>query len=122
MRARQDNQGRPCAGSCCPGRMIVQRPQPPAAIHWKCSSCDDEGVISCWADSPYDLRRRTLTVAGPVDGFTITDEVASALRDLRLLDTESARGVFATRADGERPILRATGDELIGLVARRGQP
>jgi hypothetical protein len=41
----------------CPGRTILLRPEPPAPIHWKCSSCDDEGVISNWSDSPYDLRR-----------------------------------------------------------------
>jgi hypothetical protein len=104
----------------CPGRTILLRPEPPAPIHWKCSSCDDEGVISNWSDSPYDLRRRTLTLAGPLNQIVITDEVASALRDLRLLDADSERVVFAMRADGERIVLTATDDELdelIGYVA-----
>ena len=42
------------------------------------------------------------------------------LRDLRLLDTDSERVVFAVRVDGERIVLTATDDELdqlIGLVA-----
>ena len=43
--------------------------------------------------------------------------MASALRDLRLLDTDSERVVFAVRVDGERIVLTATDDELIGLVA-----
>jgi hypothetical protein len=46
--------------------------------------------------------------------------VAASLRDLRLLDTDSERVVFAMRADGERIVLTATDDELdqlIGLVA-----
>ena len=101
----------------CPGRTILVRPEPPVPIHWKCSSC---GVISNWSDSPYDLRRRTLTLAGPLNQIVITDEVASALRDLRLLDADSERVVFAMRADGERIILTATDDEryeLIGYVA-----
>ena len=49
----------------CPGRMIVLRTEPDAPIRWQCSVCDDEGVISNWEDSPFDLRRRRLTVAGP---------------------------------------------------------
>jgi len=104
----------------CPGRMIVLRPEPPAAIHWECSTCHDEGVISNWCDSPDDLRRRTLTLACPLTEIAITDAVASALRDLRFLDTDSERVVFAMRGDGDRTVLTATDDELdqlIGLVA-----
>jgi hypothetical protein len=48
---------RPCAG-----RITIVRHQPPAPIQWRCSVCADEGVISNWEDSPYDLRRRRLTV------------------------------------------------------------
>ena len=104
----------------CPGRMIVLRPEPASAIHWECSTCHDEGVISDWADSPCDLRRRKLTVAGALNVIAITDAVASALRDLRFLDTDSERVVFAMRGDGERTVLTATDDELdqlTGLVA-----
>src|SRR5664279_1936425 len=110
---------RPCNRSC-PGRMIVLRPEPASAIHWECSTCHDEGVISNWCDSPDDLRRRTLTLAGPRHVIATTDAVASALRDLRFLDTDSERVVFAMHADGERTVLTATDDELdelIGLVA-----
>ncbi len=104
----------------CPGRMIVLRPEPPAAIHWTCSTCDDDGVISNWVGSPHDLRRRRLTLAGRRNAIAITDEVASALRDLRLPDADSERVVFTIRADGGRIVLTATDDELdalVGLVA-----
>ena len=30
-----------------------------------CSVCDDEGVISNWEDSPFDLRQRHLALAEP---------------------------------------------------------
>ena len=82
--------------------MVVLRPEPPAAIRWECSTCHDEGVISNWCDSPDDLRRRTLTLACPLTEIAITDAVASVLRDLRFLDTDSERVVFAMRGDGER--------------------
>ena len=42
---------RPAHRSCV-GRMIVFRPEPAAPTRWQCSVCDDEGVISNWAESP----------------------------------------------------------------------
>lgn len=106
---------RPCAG-----RIVVLRPEPPAPIRWQCSICGDEGVISNWADSPCDLRRRTPTVANAVKEVVISDEVAAALRDLRLLDLDCERLVFGIRAVDERIILPATEDDLdevLGFVA-----
>jgi hypothetical protein len=104
----------------CPGRMIVLRTEPPAPIRWQCSVCDDEGIISNWADSPFDLRRRRLTLADPVNEIVISEDVAAALRELRLLDADCERLVFRIRAHNDRAILPATDgdlDELIGFVA-----
>jgi hypothetical protein len=104
----------------CPGRMIVLRPDAPAPIRWQCTACDDTGVISNWEDSPFDLRRRQLTLAEPVREIAIPDEVAAALRDMQLLDTDCERLVFAIRARDDHAILAATDDdldELIGYVA-----
>ena len=100
--------------------MIVLRTEPPAPIRWQCSVCDDEGVISNWASSPFDLRRRRLTLAGSVNEIVIPNEVAAALRELRLLDADCERLVFRIRARNDRAILPATDsdlDELIGFVA-----
>jgi hypothetical protein len=100
--------------------MIVLRPEPVAPIRWQCSVCDDEGVISNWAESPYDLRRRTLTLASPVNEVVVSEEVAAALRELLLLDTDCERLVFAMRTDNDRIILPGTDDdldELLGFVA-----
>ena len=104
----------------CPGRTIVQRAEPDAPIRWNCSVCDDDGVISNWQDTPFDLRRRQLTLAGDVHEILIADEVAAALRELRLLDPDSERLVFAIRGHTDGAILTATDDdldELIGAVA-----
>jgi len=103
-----------------PGPDIVLRTDPPAPIRWQCSLCDDEGVISNWAGSPFDLRRRQLTLVGPVSEIVIANEVAAALRELRLLDANCERLVFAIRSRNDRAALAATGndlDELIGFVA-----
>ncbi len=104
----------------CPGRMIVLRTAAGAPIRWQCSVCDDEGVISNWEDSAFDLRRRQLTLAEAGNEIVIPDEMAAALRGLQLLDTDCERLVFRIRAHNDHAILAATGDdldELIGLVA-----
>jgi hypothetical protein len=82
--------------------------------------CGDEGVISGWEDSPYDLRRRALTLAGAINQVALSHQVAATLRELRLLDTDCERLVYRFRAHGERAILSTTDDELeelIGFVA-----
>jgi len=104
----------------CPGRMIVLRTEAPAPIRWQCSVCDDEGVISKWADSAFDLRRRQLALAETASEIVLPLEVAAALRELQLLDADCERLVFAIRARNDHAILAATDgdlDELIGFVA-----
>jgi hypothetical protein len=104
----------------CPGRMIVLRTEPPAPIRWQCSICDDEGIISNWADSPFDLRRRRLTLAHPVNELVIPNEVAAVLRELQWPAADCERVVFRIRAHDGGAVLPATDgdlDELIGFVA-----
>ena len=77
-------------------------------------------MISNWEDSPFDLRRRGLTIAEPANEIVITNEVAAALRDLQLLDPDCERLVFRIRAQHDGAVLAATDDdldELIGSVA-----
>jgi hypothetical protein len=106
----------------CPGRMIVRRTDPSAPIRWQCSVCGDEGVISNWADSPFDLCRRRLTLADPVNEIVISAEVAAALRELRLLDADSERLVFRIRTHKNRAVLSATDDDLDELCGHRDIP
>lgn len=105
----------------CPGRMVVLRSEPQDAIRWQCSACGEDGVISNWADSSFDLRRRRPTLAGPVHEIVISADVAAASRDLRLLDPDCERLVFRTRAHhSDGAVLVASDDELdelIGYVA-----
>ncbi len=104
----------------CRGRMIVTPTAPGAPIRWQCSVCGDAGIISNWEDSPFDLRRRRLALVGSVTQIVIADEVAVALRGLRLLDPDCERLVFGIRAHNDGAVLAATDDdldELIGFVA-----
>jgi 3-methyladenine DNA glycosylase/8-oxoguanine DNA glycosylase len=91
-------------------------------IRWWCTVCDDQGVISNWAATPYDLRRRRLSVAGDVDvdEVIVSDKTAAALRELVLLDPDCERLVFGMRAHPDGAVLLASADdleELIGFVA-----
>lgn len=106
----------------CPGRMTIAiaGAEASAPIRWWCTVCDDQGVISNWAGSPYDLRRRRLSVARDVDEVIVSDETAAALRELVLLDPECERLVFGMRAHPDGAVLLASADdleELIGFVA-----
>ena len=101
----------------CQGRMIVLLQEFGTPVRWQCSVCGDEGVISNWEDSPFDLRRRRLTVVGAVSEIVIPDEVAAVLRELHLLDTDCERLVFGIRVreDG-RVVLAATDCDLDALI------
>jgi hypothetical protein len=104
----------------CRGRMIVLRTQPGAPIRWQCSLCNDQGLINNWENTPFDLRRRQITPAKIDHEIVIPDEIAAALRELRLLDTDCERLVFRIRAHHDGAILAASDDdldELIGSVA-----
>jgi hypothetical protein len=108
------------AHRACPGRTVVLRTEPAAPIRWHCSVCDDTGVISNWEDSPFDLRRQGLSVAAAAHEIIISNEVAAALRDLQLLDTDGERLVFRIRAHPDGALLVVGDDdldELIGSVA-----
>jgi hypothetical protein len=101
----------------CRGRMIVLRTEPNAPIRWQCSVCEDAGAISNWEDSPFDLRRRGLTLAGTAKEIVIPHEVAAALRDLKLLDGDCERLVYRIRAHDDHAILTASDDDLDDLTA-----
>jgi hypothetical protein len=106
----------------CRGRLIVLRTQPGTPIQWRCSVCDDEGVISNWEDSPFDLRRRRLALAGAVNEIVISEDVATTLRDLRLLDTDGERLVFAIRTHNNGAVLAATEEDLDELIGFGPKP
>jgi hypothetical protein len=106
----------------CPGYIEVLRADVPPSIQWRCTSCGDEGVISGWEESPFDLRARRVDDrdGSRVLAVVVDADVAATLRSLMLLDTTSERLVFRARPAKRGVTLRATEDdleELIGYVA-----
>lgn len=102
----------------CAGRMIVRRADPAGPIAWECSSCGDAGHISGWEGTPYDLSGRRPHPIGGGQLIRVTDQVAQALRELRLPDPDCERVVYRARGlDDDIVVLTGTGDELDELIA-----
>lgn len=105
----------------CPGHLAVLRTDIPASVRWQCPSCGDEGIISGWERSPYDLRSAGATPgADDLLHVVVPPEVAATLRGLLLLDTERERVVFRARATGDGIVVSLSADdldELLGFVA-----
>jgi hypothetical protein len=100
--------------------MIVLRTHIEQPIRWQCGVCDDQGVISNWEDSPFDLRRHGLSLAETTHEIVLDNETVAALHDLRLLDLDCQRLVFRIRAHHDHAVLTVTDEELeelLGFVA-----
>jgi hypothetical protein len=100
----------------CPGRISVVCPQSDQPIGWRCSHCGDDGTISNWAGSIYDLRRQHLTATQPHRDIIVDAATAAVLRTLPFLDNDCQRAVFAIRADDDALHLVLTDTELDDLI------
>ena len=110
------------ARRACTGNIALTRVDIPPSIEWQCTACTDEGVISGWERTPFDLRPRSRTKPAPgaTHQVVISAATAAARRTLALFDTSSERIVFRAQViDG---VIVATGDgddfdELAGYIA-----
>lgn len=105
----------------CPGHLGLFRSDVPQSIEWWCTSCGDEGVISGWERSPFDLRAFGVhRVRADVRRVVVPAEVAAVLRSLRLVDTDGERLVFRATPTDEGVVLTGGDDEfeeLLGYIA-----
>jgi hypothetical protein len=99
----------------------VLRTEIPPSIEWRCVSCGDEGVISGWERSPFDLRPgSTHDVSGEAVRAVIPADIAAALRSLMLIDSACERMIFRASAANGGIVLAGDVDdldELLGYVA-----
>lgn len=101
----------------CSGHFALYRADVPPSIEWRCTACRDEGVISGWKGSPFDLRpRRPELVPTATVRAMIPAEVAATLRSLRLVDTAGQRLVFGGRLTDEGVVLAGDEDDLGELL------
>lgn len=104
----------------CRGNLVLRRVDIPSSIEWHCSNCDDDGVISGWEHTPFDLRDSDQTACSGVD-VTVSAEVVHTLRGLALLDDASARIVFRARVSHDGVII-LHGSEMISTSCSATSP
>lgn len=101
----------------CPGLLRLFRSDVPASIEWRCPACGDEGVISGWERTSYDLR-----AAGPIGDeaervrTVVSAEVAATLRGLALVDSAGERLIFRATPSADGIVLVGTEDDLEELT------
>ena len=101
----------------CPGHLAMRRTDIPPSIAWWCTSCGDEGVISGWEGSPYDLRRkRPVVVPDETRRIVLPVEVGAALRELQLVDSDTERLIFRAQAVEGDAVLIGDDDDLDALL------
>lgn len=104
----------------CPGHLAVFRLDATAPIRWSCPDCGDEGTISGWEDSPFDLRRVRPVLASVTHAVVVSEDTVTALQGLMLTDPDCERQIFQTRCAGTDLVLPISEDdleELLGSVA-----
>jgi hypothetical protein len=128
----------------CVGRIVVRRQEAPAQIRWACPVCDDNGVITSWQGTPWDLTRSTLPthstlqppgspdplaatgprVAERVRSLELPDDQYDVLRTVPLPDVAAARVVLGARLARWGARLRGSPevlDTLLEAVAAEAQ-
>jgi len=107
----------------CPGHLRVLRDDEREQVHWHCSQCDDNGLISGWRGCVWDL---TTSYQPPVvhdDSATVyvmDDDYALLQSALPSMDREAERAVMAAEntEQGARLMLsQAALDDLLGALS-----
>jgi hypothetical protein len=117
LRCRRRPKHQPCAGY-----LDVQRQEVPPQVVWACSVCDDNGVITGWKDTVWDLSRHTPTAESETAPELVIffDDDEYQLRSINILETESERMVLGARRSAAGIRLAGTAmdlDELLCSVA-----
>jgi len=97
------------------GHVEILRSDPPDSIYWRCAECGDEGIVSGWEGSPFDLRASV--EARPSElSLIVPADVAVTLRTVMLLDVECERLVFGSRIVDGSILMEGSSDELDILI------
>lgn len=78
----------------CPGHIRLYRAEVPPQISWKCSVCDDKGIIRGWQDTIWDLSRQA-RATHPEVKVILSPREYSALDRILGLDRQAERVVCA---------------------------
>jgi hypothetical protein len=102
----------------CPGYIRIYRTGHSTPIEWHCSSCDDQGVISNWKESSWDLsqnleRQDSTRRSGEV---LVSEEQLRELRKILILDRVNQRVIDAAKVTSGGFILCGSEDNFEDLL------
>lgn len=105
----------------CPGHIRIYRTGHSTPIEWHCSSCDDQGVISNWKESSWDLslslsRQDSTGKSGEV---VVSEEQLHELRKILILDNVNQRVIDAAKVTSGGFVLCGSEDnfeDLLGYI------
>jgi len=100
----------------CAGPVVVRRTELPSSIEWRCDSCGDDGTISSWEGSSFDLRTLDAQAAAPRRTVRVSTDVAEALRTVMLLEVACERMVFGSRVIDGSVLIEGSEDDLETLA------
>jgi ribosomal protein L37AE/L43A len=103
----------------CTGTVEVARIG--ASINWECTACRDNGTISGWENSTFDIRvadpeMNALGVDTALVSVMITKQVAVTLQALPLLESDLERVVFQTAIVDDLAVLVCSENQLEELA------
>lgn len=110
MLCRHRDTRRRCDGQIC----LATRE---GVIHWRCSRCDDAGIISGWAGTRWDLSEVDITPDDEELFLYLPLDELRALRDLDLTPPVRATLAAPEPVDERHACATLTEAELAGLVA-----
>jgi len=92
-----------------------------APIEWHCSSCDDQGVISNWKESSWDLSQdlRGQESTGKSGEVLVSEEQLCELRRMWILDTVNRRVIDGAKTVSGGFLLCGSEDnfeDLLGYI------
>jgi hypothetical protein len=99
----------------CPGKLLVRRSEAPRQINWACPRCGEEGVISNFEQTIWDLSP-PLTIDGVEKSALVGPDQYRRLLSVHLLDPDAQRVLHAAQLMGNAVLLRAGEDDFEHLV------
>jgi hypothetical protein len=100
----------------CPGHIAVYRHEGEGRIEWSCTVCDDQGVISGWDGSPYDLRRTGTEQDLGFQAVVLSTGDWATVRSLSFLDSDCERLVYSATPAGSNVVFETNVDGLENLL------
>lgn len=101
----------------CSGRIDVMLTEVPAQIRWVCPECGDNGIVTHWQGTPWDLTPRSRSEPEPprVD-IVLTGMEHRAIQKIDILDQPTREVVDAARETADGMVIRCTDEQLDDLV------